>query len=77
MDIKLTFFNSVTFTKRVLKLTVRRDYNNHCWDVTVTDEYGRQNEMLIYYSPMELIDKYKKYDTRKNEYFSAKIKEVK
>ena len=68
---KVTFFNPETLHKSVTRFVFQWDYNNHCWDVTITSI--REDYTGTYKGdPMSLIERYKDCSMRKNEYATVK-----
>ena len=72
MKIKITFYNPIKATKRTVKFVFQWDSFNHCWDVTIVDNFSRTYSSKYSGKPEDFIDNYKKYNIRNNEYISVK-----
>lgn len=74
MSYKIIFFNPDTLKKSVVQFKFQWDYNNHCWDVTIENLFGKSTH-TYFGSPAECLAYYKDTHVRRGEY--ATIKTVK
>lgn len=69
--VKITFFNAVSCTKRVVKLTASWDGVNHEWDVKIADFFGEATRAYRC-NPWEIVKSCAENMRRKDEYVTIK-----
>lgn len=77
-SIKITFFNPITFKKRVYRFVVEWNNFNHCWNITLTTEglYTETREMCnhlaVRWDYNIFINHWIKSEQRRDEYITIK-----